>query len=202
MKLTPSLPSFAKACLRLASVFVVLLIIAPASRAHDIDVTGVARLFLDEHAESTAESEFGYSLSIVDAKVPPLFNIDNVLPERCSGLTPTASSYRFSCNPALSSDDTLLFPWPLAGVVLVANWRDGSSHSSYFRGDGVFVEVSLAEVRAPSAALGRLALRYFELGIEHIMFGFDHLLFVVGLMLLLGGANPAKQRQHPFTRQK
>jgi hypothetical protein len=114
-----------------------------------------------------------------------------VLPERCSGLTPTASSYRFSCNPALSSDDTLLFPWPLAGVVLVANWRDGSSHSSYFRGDGVFVEVSLAEVRAPSAALGRLALRYFELGIEHIMFGFDHLLFVVGLMLLLGGANPA-----------
>ena len=191
MKLTPSASSFAKACSRLASVFVVLLMIAPASRAHDIDVTGVARLFLDEHAESTAESEFGYSLSIVDAKVPPLFNIDNVLPERCSGLTPTASSYRFSCNPALSSDDTLLFPWPLAGVVLVANWRDGSSHSSYFRGDGVFVEVSLAEVRAPSAALGRLALRYFELGIEHIMFGFDHLLFVVGLMLLLGGANPA-----------
>ena len=192
MKLTPSAPSFAKACSRLASVFVVLLMIAPASRAHDIDVTGVARLFLDEHAENTAESEFGYSLSIVDAKVPPLFNIDNVLPERCSGLKPTASSYRFSCNPALSSDDTLLFPWPLAGAVLVANWRDGSSHSSYFRGDGVFIEVSLAEVRAPSAALGRLALRYFELGIEHIMFGFDHLLFVVGLMLLLGGANPAR----------
>ena len=80
MKLTPSASSFAKACSRLASVFVVLLMIAPASRAHDIDVTGVARLFLDEHAESTAESEFGYSLSIVDAKVPPLFNIDNVLP--------------------------------------------------------------------------------------------------------------------------
>lgn len=184
--------SFATACSRLASVFLALLLIAPVSRAHDIDVTGVARLFLDEHAENTVESEFGYSLSIVDAKVPPLFNIDNVLPKRCSGLTPTASSYRFSCNPALSSDDTLLFPWPLAGAVLVANWRDGSSHSSYFRGDGVFIEVSLAEVRAPSAALGRLALRYFELGIEHIMFGFDHLLFVVGLMLLLGGANPAR----------
>ena len=192
MKKTLSRFSFATACSRLASVFLALLLIAPVSRAHDIDVTGVARLFLDEHAENTAESEFGYSLSIVDAKVPPLFNIDNVLPERCSGLTPTASSYRFSCNPALSSDDTLLFPWPLAGAVLVANWRDGSSHSSYFRGDGVFIEVSLAEVRAPSAALGRLALRYFELGIEHIMFGFDHLLFVVGLMLLLGGANPAR----------
>ena len=192
MKKTLSRFSFATACSRLASVFLALLLIAPVSRAHDIDVTGVARLFLDEHAENIAESEFGYSLSIVDAKVPPLFNIDNVLPERCSGLTPTASSYRFSCNPALSSDDTLLFPWPLAGVVLVANWRDGSSHSSYFRGDGVFIEVSLAEVRAPSAALGRLALRYFELGIEHIMFGFDHLLFVVGLMLLLGGANPVR----------
>ena len=121
MKKTLSHFSFATACSRLASVFLALLLIAPVSRAHDIDVTGVARLFLDEHAENTSESEFGYSLSIVDAKVPPLFNIDNVLPERCSGLKPTASSYRFSCNPALSSDDTLLFPWPLAGAVLVAN---------------------------------------------------------------------------------
>ena len=196
MNLTPSLHFIAKACLICAGVIFSWLFTAPTTRAHDIDVTGVARLFLDERAETSranasdgdAESVYGYSLSIVDAKVPPLIQFEKVLPQRCTPQAPTPNSYRFSCNPRLSSEDSLLFPWALAGVVLVANWHDGSSHSSYFRGDGVFVEIPLADVRAPSAALGRLALRYLELGIEHILLGFDHLLFVVGLMLLLGKA--------------
>ena len=196
MNLAPSLHFIAKACLICAGVIFSWLFTAPTTHAHDIDVTGVARLFLDERAETSqanasdgnAEGVYGYSLSIVDAKVPPLIQFEKVLPQRCTPQAPTPNSYRFSCNPRLSSEDSLLFPWALAGVVLVANWHDGSSHSSYFRGDGVFIEIPLADVRAPSAALGRLALRYLELGIEHILLGFDHLLFVVGLMLLLGKA--------------
>ena len=183
-----------KTCVISAGVVFIWLLAAPTIRAHDIDVTGVARLFLDEHVRTGQENtptdineeEYGYSLSIVDAKVPPLIQFEKVLPARCMPQAPTSSSYRFICNPRLSSEDSLLFPWSLAGVVLVANWQDGSSHSSYFRGDGVFIEIPLADVRAPSAALGRLAQQYLELGIEHILLGFDHLLFVVGLMLLLG----------------
>ena len=196
MTLPPSLQSIAKTCLISAGVVFVWLLAAPTIRAHDIDVTGVARLFLDERAKTGQENtptditkpEYSYSLSIVDAKVPSLIQFEKVLPTRCMLQAPTPSSYRFSCNPRLSSEDSLLFPWALAGVVLVANWHDGSSHSSYFRGDGVFVEIPLADVRAPSAALGRLAQQYLELGIEHILLGLDHLLFVVGLMLLLGTA--------------
>ena len=196
MTLPPSLQSIAKTCLISAGVVFVWLLAAPTIRAHDIDVTGVARLFLDERAKTGQENtptditkpEYSYSLSIVDAKVPSLIQFEKVLPTRCMLQAPTPSSYRFSCNPRLSSEDSLLFPWALAGVVLVANWHDGSSHSSYFRGDGVFVEIPLADVRAPSAAMGRLAQQYLELGIEHILLGLDHLLFVVGLMLLLGTA--------------
>lgn len=38
-----------------------------------------------------------------------------------------------------------------------------------------------------NAKIGDVARTYFIIGIEHIIFGFDHLLFVVALLLLIGG---------------
>ena len=148
---------------------------------HDIDVTGVARVFLDELPDNE------YNLSIVDQQVPPLFNVERILPERCIGLSPGRFSYRFQCTPSLNVDDTLSFPWSFQGVVVVARWSDGSDVSGYFPGDGNFVDVPLPQLKAGAASLGSLALRYLMLGAEHILFGIDHLLFVLGLLLLLQG---------------
>ena len=149
--------------------------------SHDIDVTGVARVFLDELPDNQ------YSLSIVDQQVPPLFNVERVLPERCIGLSPSRFSYRFQCEPSLSVDDILSFPWSFQGVVVVARWTDGSDASGYFPGNGNFVDVPLPQLKAGAASLGSLASRYLVLGAEHILFGIDHLLFVLGLLLLLSG---------------
>ena len=148
---------------------------------HDIDVTGVARVFLDELPDNE------YNLSIVDQQVPPLFNVERILPERCIGLSPGRFSYRFQCTPSLNVDDTLSFPWSFQGVVVVARWSDGSDVSGYFPGDGNFVDVPLPQLKAGAASLGSLALRYLMLGVEHILLGIDHLLFVLGLLLLLQG---------------
>ena len=148
---------------------------------HDIDVTGVARVFLDELPDNE------YNLSIVDQQVPPLFNVERILPERCIGLSPGRFSYRFQCTPSLNVDDTLSFPWSFQGVVVVARWSDGSDVSGYFPGDGNFVDVPLPQLKAGAASLGSLALRYLMLGAEHILLGIDHLLFVLGLLLLLQG---------------
>ena len=60
------------------------------STAHDIDVTGVARILLYEQLSNE------YQLSIVDQQVPPLYNIENVLPDRCESLEPSGFSYKFS----------------------------------------------------------------------------------------------------------
>lgn len=164
---------------------VLLLILAvfstASSSAHDIDVTGVARVFLDERAANE------YQLSIVDQQVPPLFNVERVLPERCTGLASGRFSYRFSCEPALNVEDKLTFPWSLEGVVVIARWGDGSDVSGYFPGDGNTVEVPLADLKAGAASLSSLAMRYLQLGAEHILFGIDHLLFILGLLLLLQG---------------
>lgn len=157
------------------------IILGANSLAHDIDVTGVARVFLDEGDANE------YQLSIVDQQVPPLFNVERVLPERCNGLPPGRFSYRFSCEPALNVEDSLSFPWSLEGVVVITRWSDGSDTSGYFPGDGNSIEVSMADLKAGAASLGSLAIRYLELGAEHILFGIDHLLFVLGLLLLLQG---------------
>ncbi len=162
-------------------LFISSCLLSITSYAHDIDVTGVARVFMDELTENQ------YSLSIVDQQVPPLFNVEQILPQRCEGLAPGRFNYRFQCNPSLNVDDVISFPWSFQGVVMVARWSDGSDVSGYFPGDGSFVQVPMNELKAGAASLGGLAKRYLELGAEHILFGIDHLLFVLGLLLLLQG---------------
>ncbi len=170
-------PCLASCCALLLSI----IILPPSAIAHDIDVTGVARVFLDELEENQ------YALSIVDQQVPPLFNIERILPERCIGLPPGRFSYRFHCEPMLNIDDVLAFPWSLEGLVLITRWADGSDVSGYFPGDGSIIEVPMAQMKAGASSIGNLASRYLVLGGEHILFGVDHLLFVLGLLLLLQG---------------
>ena len=174
------------AALRICALSVALLLacmltMTPPAVAHDVDVTGVARVLLDE-------TEVGrYQLSIVDQQVPPLFNVERILPPRCSGLPPGRFSYRFECPGGLNIDDVFAFPWSLQGLVLVTRWADGSDVSGYFPGDGSVIEVPLSEMKAGAASLANLAKRYLVLGAEHILFGIDHLLFVLGLLLLMQG---------------
>ena len=162
-------------------LLILLSLLASTASAHDIDVTGVARVFLDERTPGS------YSLSVVDQQVPPLFNIERILPERCQGLPPGNYSYRFECNPALNVEDSLEFPWSLQGLVAIARWADGTDVSAYFPGAGSSVTVPMGDLKAGAGSLSSLASRYLVLGAEHILFGIDHLLFVLGLLLLLQG---------------
>lgn len=165
----------------LLSVLLACLLLAPDSSAHDINVTGVARVLIDEMGSNE------YQLSIIDQQVPPLFNIERILPDRCLGLTPGRYSYRFQCSPGLNIDDVIVFPWSFQGVVAIAQWQDGSNVSGYFPGDGSTVTVPLSELKAGAGSLRSLATRYVILGGEHILLGIDHLLFILGLLLLIQG---------------
>jgi hypothetical protein len=171
---------------------------APA-RAHDVDVTSVARVFLEQIGERR------YTLSIVDAKVPPIADPDAVLPVRCDVLAASAvaaripAGFAFECTTPLTLADELSLPWPLAGVVVLARWSDGTEASAFFRGDGRAVPVRLTELGAGAASRRALARRYFVLGGEHILFGVDHLLFVAGLLLLVRGVVPLIKTITAFT---
>jgi hydrogenase/urease accessory protein HupE len=170
-----------------------------AAAAHDVDVTSIARIFLDQIGERR------YVLSVVDSRVPPVVGLKGVLPAGCSPVSAEAAGVRlvagfaFECDRALTFDDVITLPWQLAGVVALVRWSDGTRASALFRGDGRSVAVRLADLRAGAGSAGRLAGRYFVLGGEHILFGIDHLLFVLGLLLLLRGFWPLVKTITAFT---
>jgi hypothetical protein len=164
-----------------STLFLLLALLPGLVLAHDVDVTGVARIFIDETAPGS------YSLSVVDQQVPPLFNIERILPERCEGLVPGNYSYRFQCSPALNINDSLEIPWSLQGLVAVARWTDGTDVSGYFPAEGSGISIPMSDLKAGAGSIISLASRYLVLGAEHILFGIDHLLFVLGLLLLLQG---------------
>ena len=70
-------------------------------------------------------------------------------------------------------------PRTLTDVLLRVRWLDGSAANHLLRPEAPAVTLS-AEA---SAGLGVPA--YLRLGVEHLLFGFDHILFVVGLMFFV-----------------
>jgi hypothetical protein len=177
---------------------VLLASVATPARAHDVDVTGVARVFLDQVGDAT------YALSIVDLQVPPLGNVQDVLPPRCSPVESAESGgvvpgFRFECDGPLNFEDVITLPWDLEGVVALARWSDGSEGSAFFRGEGGSVELRLGDLGAGSGSRGRLASAYLLLGAEHILLGIDHLLFLLGLLLLIRGPWPLVKTVTAFT---
>jgi hypothetical protein len=176
-----------------------LLVVPTTARAHDVDVTSVARVFLDELGPGR------YLLSVVDYQVPPITDPRGVIPARCAPVpvddarVRVVAGFVFECETPLDGDDVLLLPWDLAGVVVLARWADGPSASAYFRGTRGTVAVSLGELRAAPGSQLRLAGTYFGLGAEHILLGIDHLLFVLGLLLLVRGLVPLVKTITAFT---
>jgi hydrogenase/urease accessory protein HupE len=164
---------------------VALALLLPARLdAHDVGLTSIARIFLDQVGENR------YLLSVVDSNVPPMGATARVLPDGCrplpaQGDVAATRALAFECTHPLTFDDAITLPWPLAGVVVLARWSDGTEASAFFRGNGRTVPIRLADLRAGAGSLRRLAGRYFILGCEHILLGIDHLLFILGLLLLV-----------------
>lgn len=174
-----------------------LVFFARPAEAHDVDVTSVARVFLDEIGDRR------YVLSVVDTQVPPITDPSAVLPADCAPIDDVGvrvvSGFAFACETPLDADDTLMLPWSLAGVVVVARWGDGSEASVYFRGSQGMVPVPLGDLRAAPGSRARIASTYLGLGAEHILLGVDHLLFVLGLLLLVRGLAPLVMTVTAFT---
>jgi hydrogenase/urease accessory protein HupE len=63
-------------------------------------------------------------------------------------------------------------------------WLDGQSH--VYTLTGAQSKVQLYGAADDRRGMGEIASAYTVLGIEHILTGFDHLMFVIGLLLLVG----------------
>lgn len=68
-----------------------------------------------------------------------------------------------------------------AEVVVRIAWLDGRQQTQVLRSSSPTMQVGES-----AGHLGQVALDYTRLGIEHILGGIDHLLFVLGLLMLVG----------------
>jgi hydrogenase/urease accessory protein HupE len=71
-------------------------------------------------------------------------------------------------------------------VIAQIVWLDGSSRTEVMSEDRPSVQLHGVTSDAGAGELSALAGAYARLGVEHILTGFDHLLFVLGLLLLVG----------------
>ncbi len=85
----------------------------------------------------------------------------------------------------LNSDDTLIFDWPVNGVVITAKWRDHSTATRFFPAKEGIIPAAMSLLRAGSPSFAEAFRRYTTLGIEHILMGIDHLFFILGLLLIV-----------------
>ena len=167
--------------------------------AHDAGITSIVRIFIDQLAPQK------YRITTVDTGVPRWTPSNDMLPPDCQVVADdaagrsVAAGFSFECAHALTFDDTITFPWAIAGVVASARWSDGNGGSAYFRGQKASVTVRLSELRAAAGTKLRLVNRYVVLGTEHILFGIDHLLFVLGLLLLVPTARSLLATVTAFT---
>ncbi|TNF84205.1 MAG: HupE/UreJ family protein [Gammaproteobacteria bacterium] len=99
--------------------------------------------------------------------------------------TPSARLWEFSCEGRLSADDQIVLRWLRDGAMVSAEWLDGSTGRRLFGNQNGTILVALDELQAGSRSTLDAVGRYTVLGIGHILEGVDHLLFVLGLLLIV-----------------
>jgi len=151
--------------------------------AHDIGVTQAQILELERNA-------YQFSARIGPGMASRYAGPE--LPDHCAftspptGVqTPSALLWEFSCDGRLTARDQILLRWLRDGAIVSAEWRDGSSGRRLFANENGVIVVALAELQAGSESTLDAAGRYTVLGVEHILEGLDHLLFVLGLLLIV-----------------
>jgi len=159
-----------------AAVLGALLILLPARAwTHPIDNAALV----------IQELEAGRFSARFQSDSPALRSIEHpaVYPPHCE-----LKGELLSCGPAGLSGRVEL-PW-LEGaqtrVLVDVSWLDGSRFQRVVSSENR--EIAIYDQRARGLAAYWLVLRdYCELGVEHILLGFDHLCFVLALTLLVQG---------------
>nr|WP_321249017.1 HupE/UreJ family protein [uncultured Ruegeria sp.] len=95
--------------------------------------------------------------------------------------------FEFSGPRSLIAGDTLKLDWPRDGVLISAIWFSGSKATRLVKETSGVITIELSDLRAGSGSVWAASKRYLSLGLEHILTGLDHLLFVLCLIFVVSG---------------
>jgi hypothetical protein len=133
-----------------------------------------------------------------------------VLPASCTergslGESEELRAFRVDCGAARLRGATLAVPG-IAGsrvdAIVRVTWNDGRTESGVLTSDAAEWVVPAGPdggILALGAPVRTVATRYLALGVEHILHGTDHVLFVLGLFLLVGATRALVATISAFT---
>jgi hypothetical protein len=158
-----------------------LLGIVPAT-AHDI---GMITLRFEELGENRYQLEYIAQPGSPESAAPPVLSPPLTWeqePELPGGLVRLVFA---TDGKPLSSEDRITLPWRVNGVMVQAFWRSGETARHLFPLTKEGVVIQIGDLRAGTGSMGEAAKHYTQLGVKHVLTGGEHLLFLVGLMLLM-----------------
>ncbi|WP_437587689.1 HupE/UreJ family protein [Sorangium sp. So ce1000] len=160
--------------------FLLVLLLAPAPAAgHGLNSAVLSLTEVDGH-----EGRFRFRWETTSSALQSEFATPAVFPSACK-----LDGAFLDCGHA-GLVGAIELPW-LEGtetnVMVVIEWRGGSRLVRVLTGNNPSLVVYGIPASAGLRALRPIAVDYTQLGIEHILTGFDHLLFVIALTLLVRG---------------
>lgn len=134
-------------------------------------------------------------LSLKELEEPNSFNVEWVAPRLERGSAPVKPRYPQQCRQQgdrlVCGADGLRGELGFDGlegtnveVIVQVEWNDGRTLTQTLT--GTRPSLDLSQGAGLTGAPLQLAAAYTALGVEHILGGFDHLLFVLGLLLVVG----------------
>lgn len=155
-----------------------------ASNAHDL---GVVRMELIE------KELFNYSLLVKlpietqietpNLKLPIGFDFTEKPFSVIKG-SYSLTYYKFKGERFLTNTDILILPWQLDGGFIEANWLDGTVKTILIKEGESGIPIDVKQLKTQKQSSLSQIKNYTFLGIEHILFGWDHLAFVLALCLV------------------
>lgn len=159
--------------LRLGWIVLLLLAAAGTARAHEMSM---AELEIRE----TAPGDFLWQWTATNDKRPDEAELVPLWPQACA-----VDGRALHCPAGLKGELGVQGVGQRYSAVLAKVWwRDGGAR--VYTLTAAQPRVQLYGAAEDRRARGEIAAAYFRLGVEHILTGFDHLLFVLGLLFLVG----------------
>ena len=163
--------------------FVFLLGVLPIA-AHDI---GLISLRFEELGDNRYQLEYIAQPGSPESVAPPVLSAPLTWeqdPELPGGLVRLVFA---TDGKPLSSEDQITLPWRVSGVMVEAFWRSGETARHFFPRAKEGVVIRVGDLRAGTGSMAEAAKHYTRLGVEHILTGWDHLMFIAGLLLMIRG---------------
>lgn len=166
-------------------LFGLMLLLPVTAQAHTLGV---------DKAELTELKDGSYHLV---SRVPPRYQSLITTPELPSGCAlegnprgargPYEVRFVVRCEEPLTANDVIVLPWRREGAMMTVTWLGEEPVTRFVGKEGGVLTLHLDEFLAGSGSVIAGAKRYTLLGIEHILVGIDHLLFVLALLFVVGG---------------